>query len=174
MLPPHHLSKCSLPLPSHHENKIDRMVPLPRCLACSESYSRSTRTRTQIVLPLLTRTHLCDFRNAICELVRFLLFLTGDRSRASQPWLKKCASLFYLWPWKKDDLSWRARRGPRVRFLPDPFPPRTKLNALPQRTDPGCPRFERAPIPRLSKRHQRSGAHPSPAAGDHSHAWCSV
>ena len=60
----------------------------------------------------------------------------GDRSHACQPWLKlkKCASLFYLRPWKKDVLSWR---GLCVRFLPEliaPFSPRTKLNALPQRT----------------------------------------
>ena len=128
-------SKCSLPLPSFPPRiKIDRMTPLTLCQACS--YSPST---TPDARPYSRPPKRYPRGSAHPP--------PGDSSRAWQTWFKNCSSRWSIFGLGKDVLSWR---GLCVRFLPNlfftPFLPRTKLDALPQRTDPGRRALRSTPI----------------------------
>ena len=144
-----HPSKFSPPLLSYHENEIDRMTPLLQCQAC---YSRSTRT--QAVPRSQHAPIFAASKNAISASARNhrLMLAAVDGVRGA-----RCSG---FGP-GKHILSCRELC---VRFLSNllftPFPPRTKLNPLPQLTNPGRRSLLRAPISVTSKRHQRSGAHP--------------
>ena len=143
-------SKCSLPVPSFPPRiKIDRMKPLTRCQACS--YSPCT---TPDARPYSRPPKRYPRSSAHPP--------PGDSSRAWQPWFKKCPSRCSIFGLGKDLLSWR---GLCVRFLPRPFfapfLPRTKLNALPQRTDPGRCALRSTPIFATSK---------TPSPSPHQHA----